>query len=103
MATFICISNPNFSGFLLSKITAITSPMKQAIILLPASVILQVFMIYLLCHLNGIAFPSGLKRETWPRGCNAWVRQASLNKKLLFILPSPVECFLVKTLHCLFR
>lgn len=68
-ATFICISNPNFSGFLLSETTAIISLMKQPVILLPASVILQVF-IHFLCHLNGIAFPSDMKRETWPKGCN---------------------------------
>lgn len=76
--------------------------MKQPI-LLPASVILQVFMIHLLCHLNNIAFPSDIKGETWPKGCNTWVRQTNLNKRLLIILPSPVERCSLKTLHCLFR
>lgn len=72
--------------------------MEQPIILLPASVILQVFMIHLLCHLNGIAFPFDIKRETRQKGCDTLVRQTSLNKRLLFILPSLIECFLVKTL-----
>lgn len=50
-----------------------------------------------------LAFPSDIKRETWPEGCNTWVRQTSLNKRLMIISPSPVECFHVKAPHCLFR
>lgn len=73
--------------------------MKQPIMLLPTSIILQVFMIHFLCHLNGIAFPSDIERETWPKGCDTWLRQT----RLLLILPSPVECVHVKTPHCLFR
>lgn len=71
MTTFICVSNPNFNGFLLSKITAIILLMKQSIILLPASVILHIFMIHFLCHLKGIAFRSDIKREIWPKGCGS--------------------------------
>lgn len=53
-------------------------------------------VIHLLCHLSGIAFPSDMK--TWPKGCTTLLRQTNLNKRLLFILPSPLERLVVKTL-----
>lgn len=55
-------------------------------------------MIHLLCHLNDITFSSDIKRKSWLEGCKTLLRQTSLNKGLLFILPGPLECFITKTL-----
>lgn len=38
-------------------------------------------VVHLLCHLNGIAFPSEIERETWPKGCKTLLRQKKPEEK----------------------